>query len=87
MYAEWVRKPVSYVSYGGPGGGGRAVERLRQVAVELQQVPLRQQVMVHRFWESMGDQGFVGDDYQGEATALLDELTWWAKALKTAREA
>jgi NAD(P)H-dependent FMN reductase len=87
VYAEWVRKPVSYVSYGGPGGGSRAVEQLRQVAVEFQQAPLRQQVMVHRFWEHMGEQGFAGAAYEAEATALLDELAWWSRALKTAREA
>jgi NAD(P)H-dependent FMN reductase len=86
VYAEWVRKPVSYVSYGGPGGGLRAVQQLRQVAVEFQQVPLRQQVAVHRFWEHLGEQGFAGAAYEGEANALLDELAWWAGTLKAARE-
>lgn len=86
LYAEWVRKPVSYVSYGGPGGGARAVEQLRQVAVEFQQAPLRHQVMIHRFWEHLGESGFAGTGYEAEAEALLDELAWWAFALKSARE-
>jgi NAD(P)H-dependent FMN reductase len=85
IYYEWVRKPVSFVSYGGPGGGARAVQQLRQVVVELQMAPLRQQVLVHRFWEHLGEQGFVGAAYEAEATALLDELAWWAGALKAAR--
>lgn len=30
-HAEWQRKPVGFVSYGGLAGGVRAVEQLRQV--------------------------------------------------------
>ena len=86
VYAEWNRKPVSFVSYGGPGGGARAVQQLRQVVIELQMVPLRQQVLVHRFWEHLGEAGFVGAAHEAEATALLDELAWWAGVLKGARE-
>ena len=41
LFAEWGRKPVGFVSYGGPGGGLRAVEQLRQVVVELDMVLLR----------------------------------------------
>lgn len=86
VYGEWTRKPVSYVSYGGPGGGLRAVEQLRLVAVEFQQVPLRRQVAVHRFWEHLGPDGFAGAPFEADATAALDELSWWANALKAARE-
>ena len=35
LYAEWVRKPIAFVSYGGWSGGVRAVEQLRLVAIEL----------------------------------------------------
>lgn len=86
VYGEWTRKPVSYVSYGGPAGGARGVEQLRQVAVEFQQAPLRQQVMIHRFWEHLGTDGFNGAPFETDATALLDELAWWAHALQAARE-
>src|SRR5262245_23889577 len=34
-YAEWMAKPVGFVSYGGSTGGVRAVEHLRHVFVEL----------------------------------------------------
>jgi NAD(P)H-dependent FMN reductase len=76
---------VSYVSY-----GGRAVGRVRStaapVAVELQQVPLRRQVMIPRFWSNLGEQGLPGAAYEAEAQALLDELGR-GPALRTAREA
>ena len=85
VYTEWVRKPVSFVSYGGPGGGARAVEQLRQVVIELQMAPLRQQVLIHRFWTKLGHDGFLSDGHEDEATELLDELVWWAGALSTAR--
>lgn len=85
VYGEWTRKPVSYVSYGGPAGGCRAVQQLRQVAVEFQQAPLRKQVMIPRFWEHMGEDGFAGTAFEADASAVLDELAWWSTALKTAR--
>ena len=36
IYAEWNRKPLAVIGYGGLYGGIRAVEALRQYAVELQ---------------------------------------------------
>ena len=42
-YAEFNRKPVAFVGYGGVGAA-RAVEQLRLIAVELQMAPLRQAV-------------------------------------------
>jgi NAD(P)H-dependent FMN reductase len=85
VYGEWNRKPVSYVSYGGPGGGTRAVEQLRGVAVELQQAPLRSQVIVNRPWPQLHDGVFDGQQHARQAGALLDELVWWAEALRAGR--
>lgn len=34
-HAEWVRKPVAFVGYGGVGGA-RAIEHLRGVVIELE---------------------------------------------------
>ncbi|KKW12939.1 MAG: NADPH-dependent FMN reductase [Candidatus Gottesmanbacteria bacterium GW2011_GWB1_49_7] len=42
LYTEWHRKPVAFVSYGGPVGGSRAVEQLRLVSIELKMVPVRE---------------------------------------------
>jgi NAD(P)H-dependent FMN reductase len=85
VYAEWARKPVAYVSYGGPGGGTRAVEQLRGVAVELQQAPLHSQVIINRPWPNLKDGVFDGRQYERQATGLLDELAWWAKVLRAGR--
>ncbi len=85
VYGEWNRKPVAYVSYGGPGGGTRAVEQLRGVAVELQQVPLRSQVIIHRPWPNVRDGLFDGAQHERQARALLDELAWWTGVLRQAR--
>jgi NAD(P)H-dependent FMN reductase len=40
LYGEWINKPVGFVSYGN-AGGARAVEQLRQVAVEMQMLPIK----------------------------------------------
>lgn len=37
---EWEHKPVAFVSYGADAGGVRAVEQLRQVAVQLNMLPV-----------------------------------------------
>src|SRR3954470_7581778 len=40
LFVEWGRKPVAFVGYGS-AGGARAVEQLRQVAIELEMAPIR----------------------------------------------
>ncbi len=50
VYREWNRKPVAFVSYGAAGGGYRAAEQLRSVAVELQMVPIREQLAIPFVW-------------------------------------
>jgi hypothetical protein len=42
---EWHRKPVAFVGWGNVGGA-RAIEQLRQVAVELGMPPLRRAVHI-----------------------------------------
>jgi NAD(P)H-dependent FMN reductase len=86
VFEPWRRKPVSFVSYGGPGGGVRAVEQLRQVVVELEMVPLRHQVAIPRAYMAFDDDGRLHDDWHArDAERLLGELAWWAGALRTAR--
>jgi NAD(P)H-dependent FMN reductase len=87
-YAEFVRKPVAFVGYGGVGAA-RAVEQLRLVAAELQMVSLRHAVHVGMV-EFLGiwQQGKSFDDFPHlaqAASAMLDDLAWWTTALKTAR--
>lgn len=89
-YPQWIKKPAGFIGYGGVGGA-RAVEQLRMIAVELQMAPTK--TAVHIVWADMLPvmQGVKQlEDYDHLNTAargMLDEFAWWAKALKTAREA
>jgi NAD(P)H-dependent FMN reductase len=88
-YREWNNKPVSFVGYGGVGGA-RAVEQLRLNAIELQMAPIRtgvhillpQYLAVAREGKQLGEFEFINQS----ARDMLDQLLWWTKALKAARE-
>ena len=88
-YTEWNRKPVSFVGYGGVGGA-RAIEQLRLNAVELQMAPTRN--AVHIVWADFAQVLQQGkkleefDHLNQAAATMLDDLAWWAKVLKAARE-
>ncbi|SDD61119.1 NAD(P)H-dependent FMN reductase [Variovorax sp. CF079] len=89
-YKEFIRKPIGFVGYGGVGAA-RAVEQLRLVATELQMAPVRNAVHIGMV-EFLGiwQQGKSFEDFPHLAQAangLLDDMAWWAKALKSAREA
>lgn len=88
-YGEWANKPVGFVGYGGVGGA-RAVEQLRQVAVELQMAPIKSavHVLLPDFMAlRSGDKTFGEIEHLGQAASgMLDQLVWWARALKAARE-
>ncbi|MGR8010656.1 NAD(P)H-dependent oxidoreductase [Streptomyces hypolithicus] len=87
--SEWHAKPVGFVSYGGMSGGLRAVEQLRQVFAEMHATTIRETVSFH------GARGHFGEDGQHKdpsaantaAKALLNQLTWWAHALRDAKSA
>lgn len=89
-YKEFGRKPIGFVGYGGVGAA-RAVEQLRLVAIELQMAPVRNAVHIGMV-EFLGvwQQGKTFEDYPHLAQAangMLDDIAWWATALKMAREA
>jgi NAD(P)H-dependent FMN reductase len=89
VFTPWRRKPVGFVSYGGMSGGLRAVEQLRLVFAELHATTVRETVcfpMAPARFDASGEPV----DATGPAAAaktMLDDLTWWASALRTAREA
>lgn len=88
---EWHAKPVGFVSYGGTSRGMIAADHLRGVFAELHAVTLRDTVSFNLF-DSSADFNSgpwnSGDDVaSGAARKLLDQLEWWARALRDARVA
>ncbi len=89
-YAEYNRKPATFVGYGNTGGA-RAVEQLRLVLAELQVASLRH--AVHIGQTEMGGmlrQGKTFADYPHLASAaarMLDDLVWWVNTLRAGRNA
>jgi NAD(P)H-dependent FMN reductase len=84
---EWHAKPVAFVSYGGLSGGLRAVEHLRVVLAEMHATTIRDTVSFHGAAASFDDDGRPTDPAGTNAAAkrLLESLTWWAEALRAAR--
>jgi len=89
-YPEWNRKPAAYVGYGSVGAA-RSIEHLRLICVELQMAPTRTGVHIQ-------GADFMAAYQQGKdikeltyleknSKDMLDELHWWASALKVARSA
>src|SRR5688572_25937796 len=83
-YASWARKAVAFVSWGG-AGGTRGVEQLRAVAVELDMAPIRHAVHIPNPWFIKDVSEIDTEPNRQAAAGLLDNLTWWTRALKTAR--
>jgi len=91
VYKGWNQKPVGFLSYGG-AGGARAIEQLRQVVAEMQMASIRNSLQI--FWpmylevlkETVGAQPSALDALKDGAGKFNEQLLWWARALKTARE-
>ncbi|MFF6782514.1 NAD(P)H-dependent oxidoreductase [Streptomyces sp. NPDC012510] len=85
---EFHAKPVAFVSYGGLSGGLRAVEHLRPVFAELQAVTIRNTISFHNAGAQFGQDGRPKDSEPADAAAKvqLDQLDWWARSLKEARD-
>lgn len=84
---EWWAKPVAFVSYGGRAGGARAVEQLRQVFAELHAVTVREAVSFAMARSQFEADGKPRDAHGAgrAARVMLDQLVWWADALRNAR--
>lgn len=87
-YNEWARKPATFVGYG-PVGAIRAVEQLRLNAVEVQMAPTRHaiHILMPDFMAARGGKPLHELDHLNKsAEQALDQLAWWGRALKAARE-
>lgn len=86
IYNEWANKPVAFVSYGGVSAGTRAVQQLKQVAVELHLAPIRNGVYIPYVASALNIQGEPADSSYAEALEIMfNELEAWAKALQPLR--
>ena len=89
VHPEWSRKAAAFVSYGS-AMGARAVQQLRETAIEIQMAPIRSSVHipVATLWAHFQggdvDQGLA--ELEKQANVMIDDLLWWTAALKTARE-
>jgi NAD(P)H-dependent FMN reductase len=85
---EWFAKPVGFVAYGGMAGGMRAVEQLRQVFAEVHATTVRDVVGFHGVHGQFHHGELVDPDgANAAAEVMLDQLAWWAHALRDARRA
>ena len=87
---EFIHKPVGFVGYGGVGGA-RAIEHLRLIFVEMGAASVKtgihisfpEYLTVVKGEKKLGDYEHLNE----AANSQLDQLVWWANALKTARAA
>ena len=88
VYPEWNRKAAGFVSYGS-ALGARAVQQLRETAIELQLAPVRRSVHIPvstlRAHFQGGDVDAGLAELEAAAAALIDDLLWWTRTLETAR--
>jgi NAD(P)H-dependent FMN reductase len=89
-FVEWRRKPITFVGWGNVGGA-RAIEQLREVAVEFEMAPLRH--AVHILPDVMIRARQASDEtdlsefvpLEPKLRLLADDLVWWTATLVAGR--
>lgn len=86
LWYEWNHKPIAFISYGSAAGGARAVEQLREVAVEVELVSIRQTVLISGIHGAFDENGNIKDDaYNHRLEAVAQRLVIWARSLRILR--
>ncbi|MBM0202892.1 NADPH-dependent FMN reductase [Micromonospora sp. NPDC051227] len=85
---EWQAKPVGFLCYGGPAGGLRAAEQLRQVFAALGAATIRETISLshHRALFDARGRPVDAESVSVDARRMFDELVWWAEALRNHRQ-
>jgi len=89
-FVEWRRKPISFIGWGNVGGA-RAIEQLREVAIEFEMAPLRHAVHIlpeHAVAARTAPEPFdptLLDALLPKLDLLAGDLAWWSSALADAR--
>jgi NAD(P)H-dependent FMN reductase len=91
VFPEFNKKPMTFVGYGNTGGA-RAIEQLRLVCVEFELAPLRRAVHIlpDLMRPAMTAETFtpaIFESLDERLEMMVEELVWWAHALKVARDA
>jgi NAD(P)H-dependent FMN reductase len=84
-FTQWTAKPVAFVSYGGAAGGRHAVLHLENVLTELHAVTIRDGLAFPNYFTAWQDGAPLDASAAGYAKTLLEQLSWWAQALRAAR--
>lgn len=87
LHDAYDKKPALICGVSGGIFGGRSlVEHMRPVLAELKMVPVRGGIYVGRAKETFDEKGGVLDaEFTKRADSKIEELLWFAKALKSAR--
>ncbi len=88
VYEEWNKKPVAFVGYAtGASGAMRAVEQLRTVVGELQMADMQKAVHIRNVLDTLDENGkLLQGHYAEQLNGVMEQLLWWTKALKAAKE-
>src|SRR3954452_923824 len=86
-FTQWTAKPVAFVSYGGAAGGRHAVLHLENIFTELHAVTIRDGLAFANYFTAWQDGAPLDAAAAGYAKTLLEQLSWWAQALRAARTA
>ncbi|MFA5184982.1 MAG: NAD(P)H-dependent oxidoreductase [Patescibacteria group bacterium] len=88
LYEEYNFKPVGIVGAAGFLGGGRMVEQLRQVVIELKMVNIREALYFPMVWELNDEKGELKnpEQYLPRLEPFFKELFWYAEVLKEGKE-
>lgn len=82
---EVANKPVGFVAYGGLGGLS-SIQSFRLIAAELQMASVRTMVTFSIMTDFVNMSEFKPAEYHAmNANEMLDQVSKWAKALKTIR--
>jgi NAD(P)H-dependent FMN reductase len=84
-FSQWQAKPVAFVSYGGAAGGRHAALHLENVLTELHAVTIHAGLAFPNYFVNFDDGQPLDPQAPVYAKVMLDELAWWAAALRRAR--
>jgi NAD(P)H-dependent FMN reductase len=84
-FTQWTAKPVAFVSYGGTAGGRHAVLHLESVFTELHAITIRDWLAFPNYFVNFEDGQPIDPQASDNAKAMLEQLAWWATALRKAR--